>query len=103
MIYLLRDCLGPGSFLEVSKLIPHLTSSSKSQNSADDGEYPVFDVVAPSLPNFGFSSESKNRGFGLDQYAEVCHKLMLKLGYNEYGMQCDLLFEWFFGNETMLS
>lgn len=46
---------------------------------------PAFHVVAPSLPNFGFSQGVKKRGFGLAQYAEVCHKLMLKLGYKQYG------------------
>lgn len=38
--------LGPGSFLEATKLIPLLVKG-------DDG--PAFDVVAPSLPNYGFS------------------------------------------------
>jgi len=42
-------------------------------------------VVAPSLPNFGFSDGVKKPGFNLEKYAEVCHKLMLQLGYNEYG------------------
>ncbi|OQD68193.1 hypothetical protein PENPOL_c003G07803 [Penicillium polonicum] len=49
----------PGSFLEATKLIPLLTKSNR------DG--PVFDVVAPSLPNFGFSQGVKKRGFGLAQ------------------------------------
>lgn len=44
--YSLVTCSGPGSFLEATKLIPLLTK---------DGEGPVFDIVAPSLPNFGFS------------------------------------------------
>jgi len=38
-----------------------------------------------SLPGFGFSQASSKKGFGLPQYAEVCHKLMVALGYNEYG------------------
>lgn len=37
---------GPGSFLEATKLIPLLMKE-------DEG--PAFDVVVPSLPNFGFS------------------------------------------------
>ena len=40
--------------------------------------------MAPSLPNFGFSQGVTQRGFGLAQHAEVCHKLMLELGYPEY-------------------
>jgi hypothetical protein len=66
----------PGSFLEVTKLLPLLNNENG----------PAFHVVAPSLPNFGFSSGVTKRGFGVDQYGEVCHKLMLKLGYDEYGM-----------------
>ncbi|KAL4944920.1 hypothetical protein BDV06DRAFT_66157 [Aspergillus oleicola] len=69
----------PGSFLEATKLIPLLTSG--------DGDKPAFDVVAPSLPNFGFSSGVKKRGFGLHQYAEAMHKLMTALGYTEYVTQ----------------
>ena len=67
---------GPGSFIEVTKLLPLLQG---------DVESPAFHVVAPSLPNFGFSSGLKKRGFALAQYAETCHKVMLKLGYEQYG------------------
>nr|POF17601.1 putative epoxide hydrolase [Quercus suber] len=63
----------PGSFLEVSKLLPLLRAD--------------FHVVAPSLPNFGFSSGVVKAGFGLGQYAETCNKLMLKLGYDTYATQ----------------
>jgi hypothetical protein len=48
---------------------------------------PAFHVVVISLPNFGFSEGSKMRGFALEQYAETCHKLMLKLGYTQYVTQ----------------
>lgn len=46
---------------------------------------PAFHVVAPSLPNFGFSAEVKTKGFDLTKYAETCHGLMLSLGYDKYG------------------
>lgn len=69
--------LGPGSFLEVVKLLPLLTSPN--------GGGPTFHVVAPSLPNFGFSGIVKEKGFGLKQYAEAMHKVMLTLGYEKYG------------------
>ncbi|KAJ5542420.1 hypothetical protein N7535_004840 [Penicillium sp. DV-2018c] len=68
----------PGSFIEVSKLLPLLKGDETS---------PAFHVVAPSLPNFGFSSGVTRRGFGLPQYAEVLHKLMIKLGYEQYVTQ----------------
>lgn len=72
--------IGPGSFLEVEKLLPLLA------NSKGECE-PAFHVVAPSLPNFGFSEGTKQRGFGLSQYAETLHKLMHTLGYDEYVTQ----------------
>ena len=69
--------LGPGNFLEVSKLLPLLSSNGE--------DFPAFHVVAPSLPNFGFSSGTTKKGFGLSQHAETFNKLMQKLGYTKYG------------------
>lgn len=40
---------GPGCFIEVRNLLPLWT-----KESGDDSQ-PTFDVIAPSLPNFGFS------------------------------------------------
>lgn len=71
----------PGHYLEVSKIIRPLAEGG------GDGDLPAFDIVAPSLPNFGFSQGTKKRGFALEQYAETVNKLMLKLGYNEYVTQ----------------
>ncbi|KAI5200538.1 tartrate dehydrogenase [Aureobasidium subglaciale] len=67
----------PGNFTEVAKVLPLLADTK-------DGA-PAFNIVAPSLPNFVFSEGVKKRGFGLAQHAEVCHKLMMKLGYKQYG------------------
>ncbi|KAF2466570.1 epoxide hydrolase 1 [Lindgomyces ingoldianus] len=69
-----------GSFLEVTKVLPLLTSRV-------DGSEQTFHVVAPSMPNCGFSQRTSNPGFGVLQYAEVCHKLMLQLGYEKYVTQ----------------
>lgn len=66
----------PGSFIEVTKMLPLLKN---------DNDGPAFDVVAPSLPNFGFSGKVLRGGFGMEQYAECMHKLMIQLGYDEYG------------------
>ncbi|KAF4975211.1 hypothetical protein FZEAL_7968 [Fusarium zealandicum] len=68
----------PGSFLEVLKILPLLTDSQKG---------PSFHVVAPSLPNFGFSEGVSKPGFSISQYAEAMHRLMLKLGYEKYVTQ----------------
>jgi pimeloyl-ACP methyl ester carboxylesterase len=46
----------PGSFLEVTKMLPLLGESA-----------PPFPVVAPSMPNFGFSGSMLKRGFGIQQ------------------------------------
>ncbi|KAF8158480.1 Alpha/Beta hydrolase protein [Crassisporium funariophilum] len=70
----------PGSFLEVRKILPLLVAPK-------DPTDPSFDVVAFSLPGFGFSEAPRKRGFELKQFAEVGHKLMLALGYNEYVTQ----------------
>ncbi len=40
----------PGSFIEVTKILPQLVKGGK--------DFPAFHVVAPSLVNFGFSSPS---------------------------------------------
>jgi hypothetical protein len=42
---------GPGSFLEVSKIITHLTDPTEGA--------PAFHVIAPSLPGFTFSEATK--------------------------------------------
>lgn len=54
---------GPGSFLEVLKILPLLVSSSP--------DHPSFHVVTFSLPGFGFSEAPKIPGFAIPQYAEV--------------------------------
>ncbi|KAE8377281.1 putative epoxide hydrolase [Aspergillus bertholletiae] len=69
----------PGSFLEGTKIIQTL--------SGDGVADPAFHVVGISLPNFGFSEGPRKRGFGLEQYAETCHRLMHRLGYREYVTQ----------------
>ncbi|TFL01817.1 alpha beta-hydrolase [Pterulicium gracile] len=44
----------------------------------------AFHVVAISLPEFGFSDAPKKLGFKAARYAEVAHKIMLSLRYDEY-------------------
>ncbi|PBP26318.1 alpha/beta-hydrolase [Diplocarpon rosae] len=68
----------PGSFIEVAKLLPLL--------KGEDGKQ-AFHVVAPSLPNYGFSGRVTKKGFGLGQYAEAANNLMLALGYDQYVTQ----------------
>ncbi|KAI0014600.1 Alpha/Beta hydrolase protein [Xylariomycetidae sp. FL0641] len=70
----------PGSFYEVSRILPLLAESEKNGG-------PAFHVVAPSLPNFGFSNRVDRPGFGIKQYADTCHQLMQSLGYKQYASQ----------------
>ncbi|OAG44620.1 hypothetical protein AYO21_01110 [Fonsecaea monophora] len=67
----------PGSFAEVTKILPLLINGG--------GDAPSFHVVVPSMVDYGFSSAAKKANFQFEQHAEVAHKLMLKLGYKEYG------------------
>ncbi|KUJ18777.1 alpha/beta-hydrolase [Mollisia scopiformis] len=70
----------PGSFDEVVKILPELVEPKNS-------EHPAFHVVAPSIPGYGFSEGSRKPGFRVKQTGEICHKLMLALGYDEYVSQ----------------
>jgi pimeloyl-ACP methyl ester carboxylesterase len=70
----------PGSFYEVIKLLPLLTNPSSP-------DAPAFHVIAPSLPNFGFSEGPARKGFGLAQYAQTLHTLMQTLNYTQYVTQ----------------
>ncbi|KAF7342904.1 EHN domain-containing protein [Mycena sanguinolenta] len=69
----------PGTFIEARKIAPLLTQALPDQ--------PTFHLVAVSLPGYGFSEAPKKKGFRLAQYAELCNKLMLALGYEEYVTQ----------------
>lgn len=67
-LYLLKQpsfyLIGPGSFIEVRKILPLLIQGSKDQ--------PAFHVVALGLPGFGFTDAPKKKTFAFIQYAEVC-------------------------------
>lgn len=69
----------PGAYIESTKILPLLAK--------EGGSAPGFDVVALSLPNYGWSDGVKKAGFAIPQYAETCHKLMLSLGYDKYVTQ----------------
>lgn len=64
----------PGSFIEVTKILPMLHQAG-------------FHVVAPSLPGYGFSTCPERSGFDNNRDAEALHKIMLKLGYSHYVVQ----------------
>jgi pimeloyl-ACP methyl ester carboxylesterase len=69
----------PGSFLEVTKILPLLTAVS--------ADHPSFHIVAPSLPGYAWSEGVLEKGFHAKHYAELFNKLMISLGYTEYVTQ----------------
>jgi pimeloyl-ACP methyl ester carboxylesterase len=64
----------PGSFLEMLKIIPLLTDAG-------------FDVVAPSLPGFGFSDRPTRPGMNTFRIAELWTGLMQELAYPRFVAQ----------------
>ena len=74
----------PGTIYEFMEIIPMLTDPGAF--SADVGQ--AFDVVAPSLPGYGFSGHPRIRATNIQIIAEIFHKLMTEvLGYPRYCAQ----------------
>jgi len=73
----------PGSFAEMTKLIPLLSDPAAHGGDAVD----AFDVVVPSLPGYGFSSRPRRRGTSPFQIAALWAGLMRGLGYERFGAQ----------------
>lgn len=72
----------PGSFLEMLKIIPLLIDPGS--HGADPAD--AFDLVAPSLPGFGFS-DCAGRGMNTFRIAELWADLMHELGYERFAAQ----------------
>ena len=74
----------PGSFFEMYKVIGPLSDPAAHGGDAADS----FDVIAPSLPGYGFSDRTTERGVNVARIAERFMKLMTEsLGYQRYGAQ----------------
>ena len=70
----------PGSIVEFLHIIEKLTDPEKFGGNQNDS----FDVIAPSLPGFGFS-KNLSRPIGPRKMAEILNKLMVEnLGYKDY-------------------
>ncbi|XP_056150438.1 epoxide hydrolase 1 [Lampris incognitus] len=67
----------PGSFYEFYKMIPLLTKPSKPDDL-------VFEVVCPSIPGYGFSEAPHKKGFDSVCAARIFHKLMKRLGFQQF-------------------
>ena len=73
----------PGSVYEFMEVIGPLTDPVAHGGKAED----AFHVVLPSMPGYGFSGPSHERGMSVDSVAGVIAKLMERLGYDRYGAQ----------------
>ena len=73
----------PGSVFEQLKLIGPLTDPTAFAGRAED----AFDVVIPSLPGFGFSSQPTEAGWGPERIGRAWDVLMKRLGYTRYVAQ----------------
>ena len=70
----------PGSVVEFQKIIPILTKPWPNQNF-------VFEVIAPSLPGYGFSEGAVRPGMATTQMAVVFKNLMHRLGFEKFYVQ----------------
>ena len=74
----------PSTFFEMSKIIPLLADPGGHGGDPADS----FDVVAPSLPGFGFSQASQEPGMQVQKVADLWAKLMTEnLGYPKFAAQ----------------
>ncbi|CAH1183113.1 unnamed protein product [Phaedon cochleariae] len=70
----------PESVSQFNEIIPLLTTAQKGKDF-------VFEVIAPSLPGFGFSDAAIRPGLGAIQMAIVMKNLMERIGINRYYVQ----------------
>ena len=74
----------PSTFFEMTKIIPLLSDPGSHGGDPADS----FDVVAPSLPGFGFSQASQEPGMQVQKVADLWAKLMTEnLGYAKFAAQ----------------
>jgi len=73
----------PGSVAEFAQVIGPLTDPAAHGGDAAD----AFDVVAPSMPGYGFSDHADAPGMDAERIAALWDELMTGLGYARYGAQ----------------
>ena len=73
----------PGSVVEFMEVIGPLTDPGT--HGGDPGD--AFDLVVPSIPGFGFSGPTRERGWNVQRVARAWDELMGRLGYERYGAQ----------------
>ncbi|XP_075985879.1 uncharacterized protein LOC142983004 [Anticarsia gemmatalis] len=70
----------PGSVREFYEAIPLLTKQNPGYNF-------VFEVIAPSIPGFGYSDSAVRPGFSVPQTAVIFKNLMNRLGHDKFYVQ----------------
>jgi pimeloyl-ACP methyl ester carboxylesterase len=73
----------PGSFVEMTKVLPLLVDPSA--HGADPAD--AFDIVIPSLPGYGFSPAPPEPGWNVFRIADLWVELMAALGYQRFVAQ----------------
>jgi epoxide hydrolase len=73
----------PGSVVEFMEIIGPLTDPGA--HGGDPGD--AFHMVLPSIPGFGFSGPTRERGWNVTRVARAWDTLMGRLGYQRYGAQ----------------
>lgn len=69
----------PGSVREFYEIIPMLTSPSKDNIA--------FEVIAPSLPGFGFSDGAAKKGLCPEKISVIMRNLMTRIGFEKFYVQ----------------
>ncbi len=73
----------PGSIVEFMNVIGPLTDpGAHGGNPAD-----AFHLVVPSIPGYGFSGPTRDRGWNAPRVARAWDELMGRIGYERYGAQ----------------
>ena len=73
----------PGSIIEQLKIVDPLTNPTAHGGKAEDS----FDVVIPSLPDYGYSGKPTTTGWDPIRTARAWVELMKRLGYKKYVAQ----------------
>ena len=73
----------PGSFLEMTRILPLLTDPGAHGGDPKD----AFTLIVPSLPGFGFSGRPRRRGMNVQAIGDIWAALMTALGYERFGAQ----------------
>jgi pimeloyl-ACP methyl ester carboxylesterase len=73
----------PGSVIELLDIVGPLTDPKAYGGRVED----AFDLVVPSIPGYGFSSEPTELGWGPGRVGQAWAELMRRLGYDRYVAQ----------------